>query len=92
VSISPQFSSDGHPYLASERKATAKSIAKYCQDKLSKEGWQRYIEMTHLPHTQAKRGKLGGIAKKRRCKSCRNRNYAKSAQKHSHELARCFAQ
>jgi DNA-binding NarL/FixJ family response regulator len=63
VSISPNFSSKGCLYLASERKATAKSIAKYCQDHLSQEGWQTYVEMTHLPHTQAKRGKASGQAR-----------------------------
>jgi DNA-directed RNA polymerase specialized sigma24 family protein len=47
----------------SERKATAKSIAKYCQNHLSQQGWQTYVEMTHLPHTQAKRGIASGQAR-----------------------------
>ena len=63
TSISPNFSSEGHQYLMSERKATAKSIAKYCQNHLSQQGWQTYVEMTHLPHTQAKRGVASGQAR-----------------------------
>ncbi len=50
------------PYLISEMKATARSIAKYTWKNTTPSGFQAYVEMTHLPHQQAKRGKKGGVA------------------------------
>jgi DNA-binding NarL/FixJ family response regulator len=43
------------PYLTSEMKATAKSIAKYTWKNTTPSGFQAYIEMTHLPHQQKAR-------------------------------------
>lgn len=50
------------PYLISEMKATARSIAKYTWKNTTPSGFQTYVEMTHLPHQQARRGKKGGVA------------------------------
>jgi len=49
------------PYLMSEMKATARSIASYVWEKMTPSSFQAYVEMTHLPHQQARRGKKGGI-------------------------------
>jgi hypothetical protein len=50
------------PYLISEMKATSRSIAKYTWKNTTPSSFQAYVEMTHLPHQQARRGKNGGIA------------------------------
>jgi DNA-directed RNA polymerase specialized sigma24 family protein len=50
------------PYLISEMKATARSIARYTWKNTTPSGFQAYVEMTHLPHQQSARGKKGGIA------------------------------
>ena len=62
ASIESDFSSASHAYLVSERRATANSIAKWTWRNTTESSFQTFIELTHLPHQQAKRGKLGGIA------------------------------
>lgn len=52
------------PYLISEMKATARSIAKYTWKNTTPSGFQAYVEMTHLPHQQARRGKASGVARR----------------------------
>jgi DNA-binding NarL/FixJ family response regulator len=51
------------PYLISEMKATARSIAKYTWKNTTPSGFQAYVEMTHLPHQQSRRGKASGVAR-----------------------------
>jgi DNA-directed RNA polymerase specialized sigma24 family protein len=46
----------------SERKATAKSIAKWTWKNITPAKFQTFVELTHLPHQQSARGKKGGIA------------------------------
>jgi hypothetical protein len=53
--IESGYSSASHPYLVSERKATAKSIAKWTWRKMTPSSFQTYVEMTHLPHQQKAR-------------------------------------
>jgi hypothetical protein len=43
------------PYLISEMKATARSIAKWTWEKITQSSFQEYVEMTHLPHQQSER-------------------------------------
>ena len=62
ASIESDFSSASHAYLVSERRATANSIAKWTWRNTTESSFQTFVELTHLPHQQAKRGKLGGIA------------------------------
>jgi hypothetical protein len=47
--------SSSHHYLVSERKATAKSIAKWTWKNITQSSFQAYVEMTHLPHQQKAR-------------------------------------
>jgi hypothetical protein len=53
--IESGYSSASHPYLVSERKATAKSIAKWTWRKMTPSSFSTYVEMTHLPHQQKAR-------------------------------------
>ena len=43
------------PYLMSEMKATARSIASYTWKHTTQSSFQAYVEMTHLPHQQKAR-------------------------------------
>ena len=52
-----------HPYLISEMKASAKSVAKWTWKNTTQSGFQTYVELTHLPHQQSARGKKSGIAR-----------------------------
>ena len=61
--IEPSFSKSNHQYLASERLATAKSIARWTWKNITQTKFQTLVEMTHLPHQQAKRGKASGVAR-----------------------------
>jgi hypothetical protein len=60
--IESSFSKSNHDYLLSERRATAKSIAKWTWRKMTPSSFSTLVELTHLPHQQSARGKKGGIA------------------------------
>lgn len=49
------MSAKNAPYLISEMKATARSIAKYTWKNTTPSGFKTYVEMTHLPHQQKAR-------------------------------------
>jgi Trp operon repressor len=54
-SVVSAYNSKSAPYLMSEMKATARSIASYTWKKTTPSGFQAYVEMTHLPHQQKAR-------------------------------------
>lgn len=54
-----QFS---EPLPYAEIKATAKSVAKWTWKNFTPKGFQEYVERTHTPEIQSKRGKIGGIS------------------------------
>ena len=62
-SVVSAYNSKSAPYLMSEMKATARSIASYTWKHTTPSSFQTYVEMTHLPHQQAKRGKASGVAR-----------------------------
>ncbi|NCB43488.1 MAG: hypothetical protein EOM59_12850 [Clostridia bacterium] len=62
-SLVSTYNSKSAPYLISEMKSTAKSIAGYTWEKMTPSGFQAYVEMTHLPHQQSRRGKASGVAR-----------------------------
>lgn len=49
-----------HGYGENERKDTAKSVAKWVWDRFNPAGWQKWVDATHKPEVQAKRGKKSG--------------------------------
>jgi hypothetical protein len=54
-SVISTYNSKSAPYLMSEMKATARSIAGYTWKKTTPTGFQTYVEMTHLTHKQKAR-------------------------------------
>lgn len=62
-SVVSVYNSKSAPYLTSEMNATARSIASYTWKHTTPSGFQTYVEMTHLPHQQAKRGVASGKAR-----------------------------
>lgn len=54
-SVVSATNSKNTPYLISEMKATARSIAKYTWRNTTPRGFQTYVEMTHLSHQQKAR-------------------------------------
>jgi hypothetical protein len=49
------------PLPIAEIQATAKSVSKYTWQRFTPKGWADFVERTHTPEIQAKRGKIGGV-------------------------------
>ena len=47
--------------IANFPSSTAKSVAKWTWQNLTPGGFRDYVERTHTPEIQAKRGKVGGV-------------------------------
>jgi hypothetical protein len=49
------------PLPIAEIQATAKSVSKYTWRRFTPKGWTEFVERTHTPEIQARRGKVGGM-------------------------------
>lgn len=55
-----QFPCPPGPLPENELSAIAKSVAKWCWRYLTPTGWARFVDLTHTPEVQARRGKRSG--------------------------------